>query len=114
MNSILVSVKKMLGIVEEYTQFDTDLILHINSVFTILTQLGVGPKEGYSISGDSNVWSEFTEDQKKMELVKSYMALKVRLIFDPPQSSGAIESIKNLIAEMEWRLNVNCDVVKEE
>ena len=106
MDSILTSIKKMLGITEEYTPFDIDIILHINSVFMILNQLGVGPSSGFRIEDDSATWSDFTEDKLDVEAVKSYIYLKVRLLFDPPSSSAAIESINRLISELEWRLNV--------
>lgn len=109
MDSILTSVKKLLGIAEEYDTFDTDIIIHINSVFMILTQLGVGPKEGFSISDASSSWSEFISDGPKMEAVKSYMYAKVRLLFDPPSSSTVMQSLNSIISELEWRLNVLCD-----
>lgn len=109
MESILTSIKKLLGIGEEYEHFDTDLIMHINSVFSILTQLGVGPSEGFSISDDLAVWSDFIPEGQKLELVKSYMYLKVKLLFDPPSSSAVMESTNRMISEFEWRLNAMVD-----
>lgn len=106
MESILTSIKKMLGISEEYEHFDMDLIMHINSVFLILTQLGVGPAEGFIIEDDTAEWMDFIEDPVKLQAVKSYMFLKVKLLFDPPTSSAAIESSNRLASEFEWRLNV--------
>lgn len=106
MESILTSIKKLLGITEEYDHFDPDIIMHINSVFMILTQLGVGPAEGFSIEDDTSVWSDFIQDTNKIEAVKSYIYLKVKLAFDPPLSSAVIESMNRLINELEWRLNV--------
>ena len=106
MESILTSIKKLLGITEEYDQFDPDIIMHINSVFMVLTQLGVGPAEGFSIEDDTSVWSDFIQDVKKLESVKTYVYLKVKLAFDPPLSSAVIESMNRLINELEWRLNV--------
>ena len=106
MESILTSIKKLLGITEEYDQFDPDIIMHINSVFMILTQLGVGPSEGFSIEDDTSVWSDFIKDANKIEAVKSYIYLKVKLLFDPPLSSAVIDSTNRLINELEWRLNV--------
>ena len=106
MESILISIKKLLGITEEYDQFDPDIIMHINSVFMVLTQLGVGPSEGFSIEDDTSVWSDFIQDTNKIEAVKSYIYLKVKLAFDPPLSSAVIESMNRLINELEWRLNV--------
>ena len=109
MDSILTSVKKQLGIAEEYTHFDPDIIMHINSAFSILNQLGVGPPNGFSISDDSSNWTDFIGDSKKLELVKTYVGLKVRLIFDPPTSSAVMEAIKQNIAELEWRISVTVD-----
>lgn len=106
MESILTSIKKMLGITEDYTHFDADIIMHINSVFSILTQLGVGPDDGFVIKDDKAVWTDFIKDNSKMEAVKSYMYLKVKLLFDPPLSSAVIESTNRMISEYEWRLNV--------
>ena len=106
MESILTSIKKLLGITEEYDQFDPDIIMHINSVFMILTRLGVGPAEGFSIEDDTAVWTDFIQDVKKLESVKTYIYLKVKLAFDPPLSSAVIESMNRLINELEWRLNV--------
>ena len=106
MESILTSIKKLLGITEEYDQFDPDIIMHINSVFMILTQLGVGPAEGFSIEDDTAVWTDFIQDVKKLESVKTYIYLKVKLVFDPPLSSAVIESMNRLVNELEWRLNV--------
>ena len=106
MDSILTSVKKMLGIAEEYTHFDADLIMHINSVFMILAQLGVGPSEGFFIEDDTTTWDEFIQDKKEINSVKSYVGLKVRLLFDPPTSSAAMEAANRLIEEFEWRLNL--------
>lgn len=106
MESILTSIKKLLGITEEYTHFDADLIMHINSVFMILTQMGVGPSDGFNISDNFATWEEFIQDSKKLESVKSYMYLKVRLLFDTPSNSAVIESINRMISELEWRLNI--------
>ena len=106
MESILTSIKKMLGITEEYEHFDSDLIIHINSVFMILTQLGVGPPSGFSIQDKSTTWKEFISDETKLQLVKSYMQMKVKLLFDPPLSSAVMASMEKMIAEAEWRLNV--------
>lgn len=106
MDSILTSIKKLLGISEEYGHFDVDLIMHINSVFSILTQLGVGPSGGFVITGADETWQQFTEDRMELEQVKSYIYMKVRLLFDPPSSSVVMESINRMVSEFEWRLNV--------
>ena len=105
MDSILTSVKKMLGIVEEYTHFDADLITHINSVFMIRAQLRVGPSEGFCIEDDTATWDEFIQHKKEINSVKSYVRIKVRLLFDPPTSSSQIDNANKLINELEWRLN---------
>ena len=94
----------MLGIAEEYEHFDKDIILHINSVFMILNQLGVGPSAGFSISDKTQTWNDFLGEETKFESVKSYMYHRVRLMFDPPINAAVIEVIKNQIAEIEWRL----------
>ena len=104
--SILTSIKKLLGITEEYTHFDPDIIMHINSVFMVLTQLGVGPSEGFTIEDSSSIWEDYLENPTQLQMVKSYMGLKVRLLFDPPTSSAHMDCIKQQIAEFEWRLNV--------
>lgn len=110
MESILTSIKKLLGIDEEYEVFDGDIIFHINSTLMILTQMGVGRK-GFRIEGEDAEWSDFLDDSTDIEAVKSYVYMKVKLIFDPPQSSAVIESMKQLINELEWRLNVAVDPI---
>lgn len=114
MDSILNTIKKTLSIEEECTDFDQELILHINSVFSVLTQLGVGPEDGFFIEDETETWDDFMDDMKKIQMVKTYIGLKVRLLFDPPTTSFAIESIKNAATEYEWRLNVECDKEKED
>lgn len=106
MDSILTSIKKLLGIEEDYTHFDPDIIMCINTVFTVLTQLGVGPEEGFSIEDETAVWSDFLSSTQQMEAVKTYIHLRVKLLFDPPLSSAVIEAMKQQISEIEWRLNV--------
>ena len=107
--SILTSIKKMLGVAEDYTEFDEDIITHINSVFLNLTQLGVGPEEGFMIEDDTAAWEDFINDSIRLQAVKTYMYLKVKLLFDPPLSSSVTESFTRMIAELEWRLNVAVD-----
>lgn len=109
MESILTSIKKLLGIEEEYTQFDADIIMHVNTVFLNLTQLGVGPSEGFLIEDDTAIWEDFIGDSSQLQAVKTYMYLKVKLLFDPPLSSSVTESMNRMIAELEWRLNVAVD-----
>lgn len=114
MNSILTSVKKLLGMTEEYEYFDPDIIMHINSVFSILTQLGVGPQNGFSIKDKTAEWSEFDSDDSRLEMLKSYMYLKVKLLFDPPLGTASIEAMNRQISELEWRINVTVDPGKKE
>lgn len=104
--SILTTIKKMLGIEENYEAFDTDIMVHINSVFMTLHQLGVGPRKGFSISGTRETWGNFiSRDKNLLNGVKTYIYLKVRLLFDPPTNSFTIEAINRQITELEWRLN---------
>lgn len=109
MESILTSIKKMLGISEEYEHFDMDLIMHINSVFSILNQLGVGPPNGFTIQDANATWSDYIPDEALLEMVKSYVYLKVKLFFDPPSSSAVTESTNRLISELEFRILVVAD-----
>ena len=105
MQSILVSIKKLLGIAEDYNHFDEDIILQINSAFSTLTQLGVGPVEGFSIEGSSAVWSDFITDDR-LNFVKTFVQIKVKLAFDPPTSGVLMDSYKNQLDELTWRLSI--------
>ena len=111
-NSILTSIKKLLGITESCTDFDTDIIMHINTVLMTLNQLGIGT-EGFQIEDKNAVWSEFIESDK-LAATKSYVHLRVKLLFDPPLNSAIIESIKESIRELEWRLNVRVESENDE
>jgi len=104
--SILKSTKKILGVGEADTSFDVDIALHINSVLSVLTQVGIGPANGYSIEDDTATWDAFIGTDPRLNLVKTYLYLKVRLLFDPPGTSYAIDAMEKQIAEFEWRLNV--------
>lgn len=108
-DSILTSIKKMLGITEEYEHFDADLVTHINSVFMILTQLGVGPTNGFSISDKDAKWKDFLSDENKLQAVKSFMQIKVKFLFDPPLGSAVMEAMNRLASELEWRLQVEAE-----
>ena len=110
--SILSSVKKMLGIDDSYTAFDMDIIIHINSVFVTLYELGVGD-EPFSISDSSAIWSDFIGDANDLNLIKTYMYLKVRLIFDPPTSSAALQAMQELCKEFEFRISILVDPGKK-
>lgn len=105
-NSILLSIKKLIGIDSEYDVFDQDLIIHINTVLAILNQIGIGPENGFSITDDSSTWSDFIGNDTRLESVKSYVYMKVKLLFDPPNNSALIESTNKLLNELEWRLNI--------
>lgn len=109
MDSILITIKRLLGISDYCDQFDTEVIVHINSALMVLNQLGVGPPGGFMITSNAETWADFLGDNKQIESVKTYIYMKVKLIFDPPQSSAAIDSMNQLIKEFEWRLNVAVD-----
>lgn len=105
-NSILNSVKKALGVGTDYDPFDAELIMHINSVFSTLHQLGVGPTTPFRINDENDIWDTFTGANSAIESVKTYVYAKVRLIFDPPQTSYGIKAFEDICKEFEWRLNV--------
>lgn len=103
--NILNSIKKLLGIPEDYTAFDKDIMTHINSVFMILSELGVGPSNGYSLKDGNEKWGDFISDDENLEGIKTYVYMKVKMIFDPPLNSAVLASMKELISEFEWRIN---------
>ena len=105
-NSILDTIKKTLGIMYDYEIFDPELIIHINSAFSILYELGVGPSIPYKITSRENTWDEFLEDNTQLENVKTYIYMKVRLVFDPPSNSFVVDAFEKQIQELEWRMNV--------
>lgn len=107
--SILITIKKLLGITKEYTNFDVDIIAHINTVFMTLNQLGVGPAEGFRIEDDSATWTDYITDPLKFNAIQTYIYLKVKIVFDPPSSSAVLEANKQTINELEWRLNVESE-----
>lgn len=111
-DSILKTIKKLIGIEASETHFDTDIMIHINSVLSILNQLGVGLDSGFSISGDEETWSSYLGTDTNLSLIKSYIALKVRLLFDPPLSSALLDTMTKMAAELEWRINVTVDPEK--
>lgn len=110
--SILNSIKKMIGPTIDDTYFDTDIIVHINSVLFLLNQLGVG-KPGFSITDSTSVWSDFIEGDTDLNAVISYVYLRVKLLFDPPLNSSVVASMEKTISELEWRLNVVIENNKE-
>ena len=107
-DSILTSVKKLLQIAEDYEHYDQDIIIHINTFLTVLYQVGVGQK-GFFITDKSATWADFLVDEAKYNEAKTYVYLRVRLLFDPPTSGTAVEAIKENIKELEWRLFVDAD-----
>ena len=110
MESILRSVKKQIGLDPEYAHVDPDIIMTVNTVFVILNRVGVGPSKGFRIEDDSAEWTDFLpDDDLNFEAVKTYIAAKVRFIFDPPTSSIVMQALKDLIAELEWTLNINAE-----
>lgn len=109
MDGILDTIKKMLGVDAEYEHFDTDIMTNINTSFMTLHQLGVGPEDGFTITGQDEKWVDFIPDTKKMEAIKTYIYLKVKLAFDPPTNSFSIDSYDRQAKEIEWRLNVQAE-----
>ena len=106
MDSILTSVKKLLGITEEYEHFDEDIIIHINSVFSILTQIGVGPVDGFFIQDSGALWTDFIPEDPRLDMVKTFVYMKVKTLFDPPLSSVVGEAMNRALSELEWRIQV--------
>lgn len=110
--SILTSVKKQCGLDEDYEQFDPEIISHINAVLMVLNQIGIGPEEGFVVEDESETWGDLLGDEatlQRMTAVKTYIGLRVRLIFDPPASSALLESMTRQANELEWRLNVQAE-----
>lgn len=109
MESILTSIKKMLGIPEEYAHFDTDIIMFINDAFMSLRQIGVGPASGFSISSDEQTWRDFIGESTEYEAIKTYIYLKVKMVFDPPANSFVLAAMERQAQEREWRLNTQAE-----
>ena len=114
MDSILLSVKKALGIDGDCTDFDTELIMHINTVLSTLTPIGVGNEDGFTISGIDEKWSDFVADEPRWSQIRTYVYTKVRLIFDPPQGTAVVEAMNKVANELEWRLYVIADNLRKE
>lgn len=114
MTSILTTVKKLLGIAEEYTQFDTDIIVNINSALVTLAQIGIGPTRGFTITGKEETFEDFLGDSfdPLFNNVQMYLYLKTKIIFDPPTSSYVLESYKEQLKELEFRLNIVVDPIQ--
>ena len=110
MSSILKSTKQILGISPDDDSFDADIIIFINTAFSILTQMGIGPAEGFKILDADAEWSDYTNDDSKVSMVESYIPLKVRLLFDPPTSTPVMECLNRMISELEWRLQTEFEI----
>jgi hypothetical protein len=110
MESILIAVKTLLGLDTDYTHFDPAIVMNINTVFLTLRQIGMGPEQGFFITDETSKWEDFVTDPFMQESVKTYVYLKVRLMFDPPETSYLITSIKNQILELEWRFQVQASL----
>jgi hypothetical protein len=109
--SILDSIKKTLGIDPDLDAFDLDVVMHINTAFSVLRQIGVGPVTGYAISDNTSLWSEFSDDMVLLASVKSYIYAKVRILFDPPATSFTLNAMQEMVKELEWRLNVDGETI---
>lgn len=107
--SILNTIKNMLGSDSGYDVFDTDIIVFINSAFSTLAQLGVGPAKGFRIKGSEETWNDYLGDAEDLESVKAYIYMKVKMLFDPPSSSFVMKAMEDSCKEIEWRLNVAVD-----
>ena len=108
-DSILTSIKKLMGLTEEYDVFDQDILILINSVLFELEQLGVKAKDGFSLTDKTVVWSDYSDDDRLLNALKPYIYMKTKLTFDPPTSSGALESMNRIIDRFEWRINLYSD-----
>lgn len=114
MDSILTSVKKVIGVSEEDEHFDADIIMHINTVLAIMTQMGVGSSSGFSITDKTKTWTDYIPAAQwpKLEFIKSYVGLKVRLLFDPPTGSTLLQAMKDAVSELEWRIFEEVDPIE--
>ena len=108
-DSILTSIKKLMGLTEEYDAFDQDILILINSVLFELEQIGVKAKDGFSLTDKTIVWSDYSDDDRLLNALKPYIYMKTKLTFDPPTSSGALDSMNRIIDRFEWRINLYSD-----
>lgn len=108
-DSILTSIKKLMGLTEEYDAFDQDILILINSVLFELEQIGVKAKDGFTLSDKTAVWSDYSDDNRLLNALKPYIYMKTKLAFDPPTSSGALDSMNRIIDRFEWRINLYAD-----
>lgn len=108
-DSILLTIKKMLGLNSDFDCYDLDIIIYINTAFATLQNIGVGPEKGFRITGDLDVWSQFLDDPVLLDHAKTYIYLKVKQLFDPPSSSFVLDALNKSMEELEWRLNIRAD-----
>ena len=108
-DSILTSIKKLMGLTEEYDAFDQDILILINSVLFELEQIGVKAKDGFSLTDKTVVWSDYSDDDRLLNILKPYIYMKTKVTFDPPTSSGALDSMNRIIDRFEWRINLYSD-----
>ena len=108
-DSILTSIKKLMGLTEEYDAFDQDILILINSVLFELEQIGVKAKDGFSLTDKTVVWSDYSDDDRLLNVLKPYIYMKTKVTFDPPTSSGAFDSMNRIIDRFEWRINLYSD-----
>lgn len=108
-DSILTSIKKLMGLTEEYDAFDQDILILINSVLFELEQIGVKAKDGFALSDKTSVWSDYSDDDRLLNALKPYIYMKTKLTFDPPTSSGSLDSMNRIIDRFEWRINLYAD-----
>lgn len=111
--SILASIKKMLGLDDNYTPFDADVLIHINSAFMTLCQMGIGPKEGFTVTDNSQTWGDFLTNNVMLGGVKTWVYLQVKMLFDPPSNSFVMDAYKTQAEQILWRLNVQAESVEE-
>lgn len=107
--SIFDSIKALLGPDASYDVFDADIMIHINTALSVLTHLGIGPAEGFMITGSDETWGEFLGDDKRLNMAKTYVYMKVKIAFDPPVNSSVLNAYQEACKEYEWRLNVTVD-----
>jgi hypothetical protein len=110
--SIFDSIKALLGPDASYDVFDSDIMIYINTALSVLTQLGIGPVEGFMITGSGETWGEFINNDKTLNMVKTYVYMKVKIAFDPPVNSSVLSAYQEACKEYEWRLNVTVDPEK--
>lgn len=110
--SILFSIRKLLGGMSDDPAFETDLLIHINALLAVLTQLGVGPAEGMSIADGSTAWRDLLGDDPKWQIVQTWMYLRTKMIFDPPTIGTVADSMKKQADEYEWRISILADEEK--